>query len=270
MTRERVLGLLIPATLLVAAPVAAQEDVSPQERDCVCIEDLAGHTGRAVSMLQPRARLGVMLGEVTREGGRNGVVLEEVTEGSPAMRAGLRDGDIVVAIDGDPLGEEAGEDVVEHMGGVEPGDTVEVTYLRDGAERTARVVTEEGGGFAFLRGPGELNVERMAPRAFRFDLGEGPAGAWVFRTRSHGLELAEVNPELGRYFGTDHGLLVVEVDEDSPLGLRAGDVILSVDGRDVRDAGHARSIISSYRDDEPITFRVVRDQREQDVRGSAR
>jgi hypothetical protein len=272
MTYSRALRLMIPAALLLAAPAAAQQEVEPRDRECTCIEDMAGHTGNAFSLLGSRARLGVMLGEVTRADGRFGVVLEEVTDGSPAMRAGLRDGDVVVALDGEDLGEDAADDIVAHMGRVEPGDTVEVAYVRDGTARTARVVAEAGGSWTFLRGPGEWTqgqTGRIAPRAFRFDLGEGPGQAFVLRSGMSGLDLAEVNPELGRYFGTDRGVLVVDVDEDSTLGLRAGDVILSIDGREPRDAGHARSIIASYRDDEPITFRVVRDRREQDVQGVA-
>lgn len=273
MRHARVLRFTVPvALLLAAAPTTAQEDVEPAERECICIQDLAGRGAHAVDLFRSRARLGVMLGDVSRQDGRYGVELQEVTEGSPAMRAGLRDGDVVVALDGERLGEEAAEDVIEHMADVEPGDTVQVTYLRGGDERTAAVVTEAGGGYAFFGGPGEWNVERRArvsPRAFRFDLGEGPGRAFVLRSGAHSLDLAEVNPELGRYFGTDRGVLVVDVDDDSSLGLQPGDIILSVDGRDVRDVGHARSIIASYRDDEPIVFRVVRDRREQDVRGSA-
>jgi S1-C subfamily serine protease len=86
----------------------------------------------------------------------------------------------------------------------------------------------------------------------------------------HRMELVAMNPGLGRYFGTDDGVLVASIAEGSGLGLQAGDVILSIGGRAVRDPAHARSILASYRPDEDLEMDVMRDRRRTTVRGSVR
>jgi C-terminal processing protease CtpA/Prc len=76
-----------------------------------------------------------------------------------------------------------------------------------------------------------------------------------------GLELRELNEGLGGYFGTTEGVLVLSVGEDSEWGIEAGDVILSVGGRDVEDPADVRRILGSYEDDEEIEFSVRRADR---------
>lgn len=114
---------------------------------------------------------------------------------------------------------------------------------------------------AWYFGPGDIDV-----RSFRLDsmrmLGgrwPGPGGdtaAWrrfdalpfagisMFGARAiAGAELTELNPSLGEYFGTDHGILVVRVPDGTPAadaGLRAGDVIVGADGRDIEGIDELR------------------------------
>jgi S1-C subfamily serine protease len=86
---------------------------------------------------------------------------------------------------------------------------------------------------------------------------------------SQGLSLGKLTPELGAYFSTDTGVLVLDVEEDSELGLRPGDVILSIDGRDVQDQGDVIRILWSYEDGEPVAFRIMRHGQETRVQGTA-
>lgn len=111
----------------------------------------------------------------------------------------------------------------------------------------------------------------MPPGAshFRFDRPDvdglrsfGMVGAF-----GSGLELVRVGPELGSYFGTERGVLVAAVSEESALGLQAGDVILEIGDRTVEDPARVRSILATYGDDESVTFRIRRDGREMDVSG---
>jgi S1-C subfamily serine protease len=86
-----------------------------------------------------------------------------------------------------------------------------------------------------------------------------------------GVELLELNPDLAEYFeAPDGGVLVTEVSEDSPLGLRAGDVLVAIDGREVRDPDHVRRILASYETDEEVRLRVIRQGREIEVLGRRR
>ena len=89
----------------------------------------------------------------------------------------------------------------------------------------------------------------VAPNAFDFSYGV---------SSSEGVQFIELNPELGEYFGTDTGVLAVEVDEDSTLGLMAGDVVLAVGAREADTVRRVLRLIRSYDEDEPIRFRIIR------------
>ena len=85
--------------------------------------------------------------------------------------------------------------------------------------------------------------------------------------RLPGLELVSLNPDLGEYFGTDEGVLVVSAPEDSDFGLKAGDVLKAIDGRAVRSPSHAMRVLRSYDADEEVAFQVYRQKREITVSG---
>lgn len=299
MIRETRTGLrgapLAALAILVAAPLVGQEGVPledpadrPVDRQCICVDDMRDI--REIVRAAPfhafttarRARLGVMLGDPVEVGDRMGVRLQDVPEGTPAHRAGLRQGDVLVALDGRELAPEPTSTLLRLLGDVEPGDTVQLTFSRDGSDRTARVVTEPTPDFGGMRDFGGLEGARLrlrapipppgpdAPRLFRRDGELQPVGArsgLLYRGRIGGLDLAAVNTELGEYFGTDRGVLVTAIESDSPLGLRAGDVILAIGGRDVRDPAHVRAILASFRDDEEIDFRIIRERRTREVTG---
>jgi len=123
-------------------------------------------------------------------------------------------------------------------------------------------------------GEGKSWTLRTRPNARFF----GPENNMVFRgdndfsfgfmSGTHGLELRELHPDLGAYFSTDRGVLVIEVDEDSALGLKAGDVILSIGDREVEDTRDVFRILGSYEDREAITFTIMRHGQERQVEGT--
>jgi predicted metalloprotease with PDZ domain len=282
------LGLLPALSLLAPWPATAQDPLGTPVREA---RDM-----RALIMLT-RAEIGVVLGDAVEVAGRTGVRVTEVRPGGPAERAGVRVEDVILAMDGETLGPEPARRVVQLMGGVEAGDTVALAVRRDGQELTVRVVAERGRLPRDLGArireevmPARAEVERLR-EALRGARVEGiridaealreqmiPARAEAERVREalramalpavRGLDLVELNPRLGRYFGVDAGILVADVPPDSPLGLEPGDVIVSIDGRTPRDRAHARSILASYRTDEEIELRVVRDRRTITVRAA--
>jgi hypothetical protein len=193
---------------------------------------------------------------------------------------------------------------------LEPGDEVEVEYLRDDRTQTTMVEAEDlsDWGRVAMFGPGwdsEEFAERMrelAERTREMEFRFGPEfqeelqdrirhGEMHFRGPDRdirilrppggapsvmidgmhvgrdGLELAELNPGLGQYFGASVGVLVIDIDDDSALGLQAGDVILSVGDREAETPGRVYRILESYGNDEEIRFRVRRDGAEIDVMG---
>jgi S1-C subfamily serine protease len=81
------------------------------------------------------------------------------------------------------------------------------------------------------------------------------------------LELAPLNPRLGSYFGTSEGVLVVDVGDPAPLGLKAGDVVLSVDGRKPADPGHLMRILRSYGPGESAKLEIMRQRKRMTLEG---
>ncbi len=73
------------------------------------------------------------------------------------------------------------------------------------------------------------------------------------------MELVSLTPQLGRYFGTDKGVLVVRAPKD--FKLEDGDVILAIDGRAPTSGSHATRILGSYQPGEKIAIKVMRQQK---------
>lgn len=222
-------------------------------------------------LIAPHGELGVVLGQTVEVGERTGVRILEVRTGSPAERAGVRAADVLVSLDGQPLGTDAARDVRQFMRDVAPGDTVTVVVRRDGQDRTMQVVTgrrtiptDIGGRIGDL-----IRESVLVPD--REEVGRALESLREFRlglVGRHGLELVEMNPGLGRYFGVDTGVLVADVAAESSLGLQPGDVILSIDGRTLRNPTHARAILASYQDEEEMEIEIMRDRRMRTVRAT--
>ena len=175
---------------------------------------------------------GAMLG-INIGGDQNradGVEIKGVSPAGPAEAAGLRTGDVIVAVDGKALRKSAdrsaGRQLVEHLRGVEPGQVVKIDYLRDGKKATAAVKTSaaEPPMARILRQHLPMLEGMQLPPDFEQFLG-GPGRG--FRS----LELVPITPKLGQYFGADKGLLVVRAPTEAGSKLEEGDVILSIGGR---------------------------------------
>ncbi len=204
-----------------------------------------------------RAMLGINLGPA--EGGDKGVRVQGVSPGGPAADAGVKAGDVITGIDGKPVG--TGRDLLQAMEGVEPGQKVALELRRDGRSQKVTVTARESDrpmlaqAFAMPHGP----LQGGAPMHGRHWLLAGWGDA----------ELVTMTPGLGRYFGTDKGVLVVRAPSDSALGLQDGDVIQAIGSREPQNAPHAMRILRSYQPGETIELRIMRDRKAQTLRGVA-
>ncbi len=201
---------------------------------------------------------------------KTGATVEEVVPDSPAEDAGLKEGDIITKFNGLALGGIKSADEDESGPGrkllslarkLEPGDTVKLEYRRGGDTKQATLVAERlAPSFAHMR----MHLPDLPPmpdmRRFEFD--QGPDGFEMFFGHdAMGLQLVELNPELGEYFGTKEGVLVVHSPTDSSLALKGGDVILAIDGRSVQSPSRAMRILRSYDPGEKPKLDVVRQKK---------
>ena len=125
--------------------------------------------------------------------------------------------------------------------------------------------------FEFRLTPSDFS---LTPRALNSSIRVFETGDWPsYRFERFGgnrLEVIRLNPELGSYFGTEEGVLVLDVDGESTLGLRPGDVVVRIGGRQVDDVSDMRRILASYEDDEKVDFGIWRDGAEATVVGTIR
>ena len=217
-----------------------------------------------------RPRIGVRVGVTAdKEKDRIGARIEEVTSGGPADKAGLKDGDIITRFNGVALGglksddEDAsgpGQKLIELARKLEGGDTVDVEYCRGSDTRKVKIVAQDLGGMAMDRW--RMRVPDLRGMELPRMLEGGPGEFRFFTDRSAGgLELADLNPDLGEYFGAREGVLVLRTPADSSLPLKAGDVILSIDGRTPKSEAQAHRILRSYDAGETAKIEVLRKQK---------
>ncbi|MEP6939397.1 MAG: PDZ domain-containing protein [Rudaea sp.] len=77
-----------------------------------------------------------------------------------------------------------------------------------------------------------------------------------------GLNLANLNPDLGAYFGTEHGVLVLSADVDSSKALKSGDVLLAIGGRKVERPEDALRLLREQAGNE-VKVEVLRQRKTQ-------
>jgi len=299
----KVPSVLFPAlALLAAAPLAAQQverALPPRAR--IELERPMEPQRFMNVLINRRPRLGVTVNLRAGDTDSIGALVQSVTPGGPAAKAGVRTGDIITRLDGTVLvtrGERASADgeqsppglrLVELAARLKPNDTVSVELRRGKDRRTVRVITEGDtgnefaynystpGGMMWKQGAGdsmEALLRRMPESKMRspYYLGElGPAGESrmrvFFDSPLGDLELAPVNEDLGSYFGTSDGVLVINVPKDSKLNLKSGDVILSVDGRKPSSPPHLMRILESYDKNESFRIEVMRNHHRETVTG---
>jgi S1-C subfamily serine protease len=212
------------------------------------VEAMAGPT---------RVLVGIQLDDSS---GKAGARVREVSPGGPAEQAGVRAGDLVVAVNGtDVRGREPVARVVQLLRDVKPGDKVDLQVLQDGTTRDLIAIARPDGDEFFVARelPAMPAIPAIAamPRVKAFADWDGPM---IISGPMADMDLARLTPGLGRYFGTDSGVLVVRAPSKGALGLQDGDVILSIDGRKPIDSSHVIRIFGSYDPGEKLTLDVLR------------
>lgn len=237
-------------------------------------------------MSQDRARMGVILdNEASAASDSLGARLQAVTPGGPADEAGLRAGDIVTHVNEQAIGsterrgERPGRKLARLVREREEGDSLRIRYRRDGQTHQATVVLRQLGpsAYGFAWEGDSTNVWSFDADRWSVDVGELPLRPRIdieplrirMPLRWLDMELVTLDEELGEYFGTTEGVLVVRGPKEPSLNLRSGDVILSIDGRVPNSPSHALRIMRSYEPGESLRIEIMRNKRKTTVTATA-
>lgn len=266
------LGMLVTVAGVGVFALAAAPSVSGQERNSRALTVLAGRG----------AEIGVSIRDVEkadadRQHVTGGAVVEEVRPDTPADKAGLKKSDVIVEFDGERV--RSARQFSRLVQETVPGHEVTTTVVRDGQKKDLRLTPSEGRGemSVFLNGDGGMlrnrlgdlgDLPNLADRMRGFNFNLDIPGA--LSGRRLGVTVDELTNQLADYFGAKDGVLVTAVTDGtaaSRAGLKAGDVITSINGASV----HSRDdLVRALRDanSNEVTIGILRDKKESSVKAT--
>ncbi len=172
-----------------------------------------------------------------------GALISNVMENEPADKAGVKAGDVIIAVDDTKVADPAA--LLRAIAGQKPGAKTTVTVWRDGKEKKLTITLGE-------RNADQLNAQRNGPadaeKQEAATLGISVRPLTAEETKAHSLEKGQ-------------GLLVVEVAQGKPAseaGIRQGDVILSANLTPVKDAKELAKIIKDVTSRGAVMLQVSR------------
>ncbi len=248
-------GMIIAGLLvglgLVAPSAHAQRDERPKE----------------VMMVYPRSQsfLGVAVAEVNAERAKalklreeHGVEITRVEDESPAAKAGLQAQDVVLEYQGQRV--EGIDQFIRLVRETPAGRQVKMLVYRAGQSTNMTATIEAKKMKSMTVGDMQIAI----PQIPQLRLQEIPRPVLSWRGGLLGIEAEELNPQLAEFFGVKEGVLVRSVTKGSAAeqaGVRAGDVIVKVEGRDVSTPGEVTGALRAS-EKKPVPVIVVRDKKE--------
>jgi serine protease Do len=215
-----------------------------------------------------------------------GVVVDDVAEDGPAEKAGILKGDIVVEFDGERV--RSSRQFTRLVQETPAGRKVQASLLRNGQKMNVTIEPRESAGFdLFVNGEG-MRAFRNFERDFSDVLPALPPAPPVppappappafpdiesyfyHSSGTLGMTVQGLTDQLAQYFGTKDGVLVTSVSEGSAAakaGLKAGDVVTSVNGSDVTSPSDLRRRTQRLQDGDDLTLGVMRDRKPLTLKG---
>ena len=274
LTRPVRRAFLASAAVNVALGVATAQLSSPAQP----ASPVPGQTARIIQFGSPAGGSYLGIGVQDVDAGRlrdlklkeeRGVEVTAVEEDSPAGRAGLRKGDVVLEMNGQRV--EGVEQFVRMVREMPVGREAKLLVSRNGEvqTRTAKVAQRKSWTF-----PGDRAVVIPAipgvpgagvPRATMPDM---PRATMSWRNGSLGVEAEALKGGLAEFFGVKQGVLIRSVSKGSPAekaGLKAGDVIVRVNEKAVNSPADVAVIMRERGDRKAINVIIMREKREMAV-----
>ena len=260
------------AVCLAVAGFAGVQSAAGQDRwsQLDRLEDL---NFQLVALTQP-GFIGVNLADIDNDRARalklrevHGVEITRIEEASPAAKAGLKVGDVVLDYNGQRV--EGMEQFGRFVRETPVGREVKLLISRDGNQQTVNVTV---GSRKDVMKSAELWGNAPGTRAFRFEMPDinvpMPDIPMVFQSTRAGLlgvEAESLSPQLAEFFGVKEGVLVRTVMKDSAAekaGIKAGDVITKVEQDTITSPAELSSAIREARSKTTFPIQIVRERRE--------
>jgi serine protease Do len=283
MTIRRISYLAISLSLTAGIALAQQPTPPPVPEAPVVAEPF----GQSFTIFAGGGSfLGVHAEDISRENmGRynmrevRGTGITNVVKDSPAEKAGLRKGDVILKFDGENV--TSVRKLNRLVSEVAPDQTARLTISRGGSEQEVAVTVgkrKDSDALTRVQGFGNLEalkdlegwkgLEGMGPgaRVWKWEGGE-PGDPMVFgfgNSRRIGVTTTTLTKQLADFFGVadGKGVLVTSVTDDgaaAKAGIKAGDVITAIDGEKVEDAGDLSRAINKKKEGD-VTLTVVRNK----------
>lgn len=280
-----------------AAPVTAPAPQAAPATPAAPADVPEPQIGFAQTLFDDGNYLGVRVEELTRENAKayglsgepRGVGVTEVLKGSPAERAGLRQRDVIVRFDGEAV--TSVRKLTRLITESSPEHAARVTVLRGGSEQeiSATLARREllapavaadvigrfdldevkrlGEDWARKGEEWKLKADEFG-NGFEAFGGDGPGVFALASSRRIGVTTTTLGKQLADYFGVSHGVLISSVESGSPAdkaGLKAGDVVTEVEGKQMDDAADLVRALGA-KDEGEVTLTFVREKKQRTVR----
>lgn len=157
----------------------------------------------------------------------DGVLILEIVAGSPAEKAGLEHGDVIITLDGDKI--KNFHDFQLKIAEYKPEDTVKLGIIQDGKSKTITLTLADRDDYQKLASAGSTNTWR-------------------------GINVVNLDSQMGRQYnlsGIETGVVIVKIDEGSPASeanLLEGDVIIEIEHRTINNVQNFDRLKNEYKD----------------------
>jgi serine protease Do len=202
-----------------------------------------------------------------------GVGVTTVTPNGPADRAGLKNGDVILQFDGEPV--TTTRKLARLISEAAPEQAVRLTISRQGSEQqiTAKLGQRDASrafraamppdlnGYFRVNPPNAPRVWGNAPEAYAFTLGNN---------RRVGINTTPLTKQLAEFFGVSggRGILITSISDNSPAakaGLKAGDVITEVNNEKIEDAADFIRALN-HKEEGEVTLTIIRDKSQRTIK----
>lgn len=226
-----------------------QWDDDRMERDRGDKDEMARRVQKSIQIRMNSAFLGVS----SRKAEKDGATVLEVTAGSPAEKAGIRKGDVIIKVNETKI--ESPESLFETIHNFKPGDKVKIFYTRDGKQQAVMATLEKS---EFKQKDFNYNYNfRMPPMPDMYGM---DMDSWGHKQPKLGIKAQDA--EDGK------GVNILEVEDSSAAfksGLRKGDIIVQFDGTDVNSTNELVDQMDEARHKPVIKVKILRAGVSQDI-----